>query len=603
MLRVSGVALLLAGLLAMLSCVRGSPSPLTTPGGSTSSSSEAALQWQVARIADAINRKDLRQLGQIPAAIFRLNSDVALRFYTHSTMSDNPNPPTNPSTFFSDFFAENDNIALGLAVDCITINGNEAEVIVEFSLSALYLLEVPPLTYQAESTDLMVFAVADGEWRLVSWQEQPPEVPDETVLLDQVAAVASALNEEDLDALLVTFSPLYRVDSDFAERFMTPSTLAEPPSPASDPSAFFGELLNNNRNLNASLSVNTYFIIGAEATVEVTFSMSALYIGELPAVNYQVEPVVDALVFELWEGQWLLKSWAEKPPPVEPTPDEAALAVQLETLAQAISEEDLGAIQAMVSGQFTMDESVALLFHTSSTQGENPNPPLGVGAFFGEVFAQNVDLTAAFSDAEVSMLGSAATVNANFVAGGTYILDLPPTAWQSEPQAQVMVFEFVDGTWYMVRWQEAQPVPPIGPQAVAQQVNALGDAINHENTSAFQALLSPLFGFNQEVQLRFQTSSTLADPPNPPAGTASFLNEVFAQNENLALTLTPNTDSIVINGNVATLSVEFSLSGTYLLTVPPTDYEVAPVTDVMVFEYADDAWTLVSWQPQAPPSE
>jgi len=62
-------------------------------------------------------------------------------------------------------------------------------------------------------------------------------------------------------------------------------------------------------------------------------------------------------------------------------------------------------------------------------------------------------------------------------------------------------------------------------------------------------------------------------------------------------------DSIVINGNVATLAVEFSLSGTYLLTVPPTDYEVAPVTDVMVFEYADDAWTLVSWQPQAPPSE
>jgi len=448
------LALLLSPL--ALSCVQGARAPLTTPGGSASSGSEAALRAQVARFADAVNRKDLRALQEIPASVFSLNTDVALRFYTHTTMSDNPNPSGKLSDFFADFFAENENIELSLTVDTVTINGNEAEVIVQFALSALYLLEVPPITYQAESTDLMVFSIVEEQWRLVSWQEQPPEVPDETVLLGQVDAIAGALNDEDLDALVAAFSPLLMVDSDFALRFMTPATQSEPPTPSTDPAVFFAEFLNGNRNVNASLGVNTYFIIGDEATVEVTFTLYALYVGELPAASYQVGPAVDIMQFELWEGQWLLKSWVEKPAPPEPTPDEAALVTQ---------------------------------------------------------------------------------------------------------------------------------------------VDALADAVNDENAGGFQALLSPLFAFNEEVQLRFRTQSTLADPPAPPEDTGAFLAEVFGENENLALSLVVDEESICINGSVATLRARCSLSATYMKRVPPEDYEAAAVVDIMVFEYASGVWKLVAWRP------
>ena len=73
-------------------------------------------------------------------------------------------------SFFDSFFQQNENVYCQLTVTNISILGTVATLNVDFGLSALYIMDLPPMTYQSEGSDLMVFVLEDDRWNLTSWQ-------------------------------------------------------------------------------------------------------------------------------------------------------------------------------------------------------------------------------------------------------------------------------------------------------------------------------------------------------------------------------------------------------------------------------------------------
>ena len=137
-------------------------------------------------------------------------------------------------------------------------------------------------------------------------------------------------------------------------------------------------------------------------------------------------------------------------------------------------------------------------------------------------------------------------------------------------------------------------------EALREQIAALAAAVSSQDLGSIQGMASSLLGMNPSLALRFQTTSTLADPPTPSADFAAFFSEVFAQNENIAVTMEVGT--VNLNGTVAYCEVGFSLAATYILGVPPDDYrfpEEGAVQDVMVWEFDGASWQLVTWQEAA----
>ncbi len=152
----------------LTSCLSGSRAPVI--GESTASAKEKALREKVAVIAEAISQEDYRRLAEVFSSVFTVDPSVAVRFVPESTGGE-------PEQFFTTFFNQYENVELSLSPSSLEISGEVGTVTASFSLSAVYVLDVPPSTRQADATDMLVFQVESGNWKLVSWKEKQVEPP------------------------------------------------------------------------------------------------------------------------------------------------------------------------------------------------------------------------------------------------------------------------------------------------------------------------------------------------------------------------------------------------------------------------------------------
>ncbi len=558
----------------------------------------------VADMAGAITDEDINALRDVFSDIYTLDGNVALRFFTTATTADNPTATTNAVGFFDSFFQQNENVYCQLTVTNISILGTVATLNVDFGLSALYIIDLPPMTYQSEGSDLMVFVLEDDRWKLTSWQigsdtEDVESVEQERVL-EQLAALTQAFADEDIDAAADIAEPGMFLDREVQLRFRTMQTLGDDPQPSSDFREFFSTVFVENQSIEAVFDATSVIVLGTQAFVNLNFSLSAVYAGVVPPESY-VAGGADEMTFDLVSGQWRLALWREKSEP-QPGPTAEALRATVAAFAQAISSEDLSTIQGIASGLFSVDETVALRFMTENTLADPPTPPAGVGAFFGEVFAQNQNIAAGIDIHTIDLDGAAAYCEVGFSLSATYILEAPPINYSFPEQdtavVDAMVWGFDGSSWQLVSWRPKEVPPPEPPPSPTEEllsatITALALAISSEDLSTMQGIASELFSVDETVAMRFMTENTLADPPSPPTDVSAFFGEVFAQNQNIAVGM--DVDTLNINGTVADCEVAFALSATYILKVPPENYEAA-ATDITVWEFDGANWRLVTWQ-------
>jgi hypothetical protein len=378
-----------------------------------------------------------------------------LRFATSSTTADSPSATTDEITFFNDFFQQNENITCTMTVTNVTITGSVATVLAHFTLSSLYILDVPPTTYQAEDDDLLVYAVSDGEWVLTTWQADPAGENSQTYeqqrVLDQLNSLSDALNLEDLAAAEAITEPGVLLDRAVQMRFETAQTLAENPNPPSDFSDFFSTVFVQNEDITVSFNVSSIIVLGTKAFLNVSFGLSAVYAGVIPPEAYSSSGT-DEMTFDLVSGEWQLATWREKTQEM-PGPTEALLRSQVTALATSLSAEDAGSFNAIASSLLVLDESIALRFHTTDTLAEPPTPGTSFNSFLGEVFTQNANLAVAITASNVVISGDVAVADLSFSLSATYIMVVPPEDYASEG-SDTSVWEFDGTNWRLVAWQE-----------------------------------------------------------------------------------------------------------------------------------------------------
>jgi hypothetical protein len=617
MKRLCVTAALASLLFLAVSCMSGSTSPYAPyQSGDSSVQTEAVLR-SVADMAGAITDEDINMLRDVFSDIYALDGNVALRFFTTTTTADIPSATTNAVSFFDSFFQQNENVYCQLTVTNISILGTVATLNVDFGLSALYIMDLPPMTYQSEGSDLMVFVLEDDRWKLTSWQlgsdSEDAESVEQERVLEQLAALALAFADEDLDAAADIAEPGMFLDREVQLRFRTMQTLADDPQPSSDFREFFSTVFVENQNIEAVFDATSVIVLGTQAFVNLNFSLSAVYAGVVPPESYTAGGA-DEMTFDLISGRWRLALWREKTEP-QPGPTAETLRASIASLAQAISDEDLNALQGIASGLYSVDEAVAMRFMTASTLADPPAPSAGVGAFFGEVFAQNQNIGASIDIDTVDLDGAAAYCEVAFSLSATYILEAPPVNYSFPDEGvtvtDIMVWGFDGSSWQLVSWRPKDvpsPDPPPGPteELLRATIAALAQTINDEDLSTIQGIASDLFSVDETVALRFRTENTLAEPPMPPVEVGAFFDEVFAQNENIVAAI--NIESLNIDGAVAYCEVAFELSATYTLEAPPAEYSFpeqdSTVVDVMAWVFDGANWRLVGWrQEEMPPPD
>jgi hypothetical protein len=602
------VMLVLIGLVLLLpaSCMSGSKSPFAPGVGGEDAAKAQAVEQAIAVISNAVGREDLNALRDAVSPLYTLDGNLALRFYTTTTTSDNPSATNDEAAFFNDFFAQNENISFSLTPTNVAVSGNVATAQVQFALSAVYILDVPPTTYQAESSDVMIFAVDDGRWKLTSWQVDPDAIPaegaEEQAVLDQLTALTEALADKDLVAAAAVAAPGMYLDRAVQLRFQTMQTLGDSPNPPADFSDFFSTVFVENEQIAASFGVQSVIVLGSRAFVNATFSLSAVYTGTIPPEPYSAGGT-DEMTFDRISGEWRISTWREKVTE-QPGPTEALLRSRIAELVAAVNDEDASAVQSLESGLLTLDDSIALRFRTTGTLSDPPVFSDSLSTFLSGVFTQNENINLTLTVDSVQITGEVAMVQVDFMLSATYLLSDPPAYYISPASGAVtdtMVWVFDDGEWLLTSWRqkdvEEPPPPPTEEELLRTRIASLANAISVEDIATVQAIESGLLTLKEAFALRFQTTGTLSDPPVFDTSLSGFLNQVFAQNENISLVLTVN--SVEIDGEVAEVKVSFALSATYLADGAPVSYaspEVGVFTDYMVWEFAGTNWKLVTWQ-------
>lgn len=459
--RLRAVALIWIAVMLLTSCMSGSTSPLAPgAGGGDNAALVQAVQLAVAGLAQDINAEDLNAMRELFSPLFQLDGNLALRFPTTSTTSDNPSATADEITFFNDFFAQNENISCSLEVASTSITGSVATVKVHFLLSSLYILDVPPATYQSEDTDLMVFAVSGGAWKLTSWQQDPEggtgQEYEQQRVLNQLTALSDALNLEGLAAAEALVGPGVLLDRAVQLRFKTAQTVGENPNPSPYFSDFFTTVFVENENIDTSFSVNSVIILGTRAFLNVGFNLSAVYAGVIPPQPYSASGA-DEMTFDLISGNWKLATWREKTQEV-PGPTEQLLRARVSALAAAITAEDAGAFGSIASGLLTLDPAIAMRFKCTSTLAVPPSIGTSFGPFLSEVFSQNANLAVGITVNSLDITGEVAVAELSFTLAAAYILSLPPENYVAQG-ADESVWEFDGNNWRLVTWRE-KPAPP-----------------------------------------------------------------------------------------------------------------------------------------------
>ena len=266
---------------------------------------------------------------------------------------------------------------------------------------------------------------------------------------------------------------------------------------------------------------------------------------------------------------------------------------------RAITEEDPTLAGNQVADIFRLDGLVAFRFRRSNAPSQ-PAEQTNIATFLNDFFRDNQNILIELTVSNIVQNGDLATADLDFHLSATYAVESPPINYFVDALDRV-TFQREVGAWKIIAWEEVEEVSsgdennsgdlePI--VLINRAVNNLEEIVNTKNLKLRDKTISSIFGVDPDVGKRFYTPATLSGG-NPNANFETFFKDVFAYNENIVFSLTVTNWDIA--DDVATVTVDFSLLATYVLSVPPEIYS-AEDTDQLNFRLEDDGyWRIISW--------
>ena len=151
---------------------------LTACGASAGPQTEAEIQAAVlaalVELDTGIEREDPFLASHPAAEQFRMSNNIAVR-YTDGEFSNSG--PAALRGLFSTAFALHANILHETTLQDFVINGDVATATVEIQFNSLRVDKVPPENFTATSSDILVFILERGNWKILAWDETPTEQP------------------------------------------------------------------------------------------------------------------------------------------------------------------------------------------------------------------------------------------------------------------------------------------------------------------------------------------------------------------------------------------------------------------------------------------
>jgi len=550
------------------------------PPGDVSSNVRKAIEQTMALIERGIEEEDVILAANQASDIFTMDGLVAIRFRQKNSPAQ-PTSQSNISSLLNDFFRDNENIRINLVITDITQNGDLASAEMEFHLTATYAIESPPINYFVDALDRLTFQREVGAWKLIAWEEiEEVEAGDEENPANLEPIVAINRTIKNLEEIIntgssklrsKTISDMFSVDPDVGKRFWTPTTLAGG-NPSQNFETFFNDVFAYNENIVFTLTVTNWEISEDVATVTVQFDFVATYVLSIPPEVYDVT-ATDQFNLRLEDdATWRIISWVEAPSG-EPDPDsEDICRLAVLNLQEALSNEDLTLVSDSLASGFYLHQEIGKRFRTHVTEnGETPYS--NIWDYMPLFFSENANIDLKLTLTDFNQIGDVATGSLAFNLNATYIPDVPPTTYTvTETSDRVQFIKGDFDVWQLLYWLPAEEGPaPTDQEQIVSAITGIGDKIMERTPDLADGWFSPIFGLDQTVAFLFPTHHTVEDPPS--AVFVDHMNTFLGENANVEVLLTPDLDTLTIDGELCEIEAELAITSDYILTVPPTHIE------------------------------
>jgi ketosteroid isomerase-like protein len=120
----------------------------------------------------------------------------------------------------------------------------------------------------------------------------------------------------------------------------------------------------------------------------------------------------------------------------------------LSLFAQAFNQSDLATARSLVSDLYSVDPTISSRFRVKSG-----NVPSDFTGFFSLFFTDNQNVQVTITVQSVDVTGNVATATGEFILNATYLLDIPPSAYNSDT-TDIFTFDREEDGWKIVGWQK-----------------------------------------------------------------------------------------------------------------------------------------------------
>ncbi len=288
-------------------------------------------------------------------------------------------------------------------------------------------------------------------------------------------------------------------------------------------------------------------------------------------------------------------------PPAGDAPESVrkSLAQTIALVERAVNDEDTILAANQVAGIFKMDGLVAFRFRRSNAPAQ-PVPTENLGLLLNDFYRDNENIRVTLRLREVTQNGDLASSLLEFHLSATYALESPPINYFVDSLDRV-TFQREGGAWKLIAWEEVEEVGsgdeqnPGNLEPIVAINRAITNLVQMVNTGDFRLMnstISALYSTDPVVGKRFKTHTTVSGG-NPAPGFDRYFQDVVLENENLVFSL--NVLNWEVTDDLASVTAEFNLVATYVLTAPPSVY-YAQAVDVLNFRRESDGfWRVLSW--------
>jgi hypothetical protein len=140
--------------------------------GSSDTDADSAVRAALLRITTGINREDVLLASQPVSSRFQIGANVRSRYSAADWNSGNPGDAEFRG-FFGAALLTLANVQQSMEITDLDVQGEVATAHVDAGFDALRILPAPAENVTYRTSDVLVFELEGGSWRLVSWDEVP----------------------------------------------------------------------------------------------------------------------------------------------------------------------------------------------------------------------------------------------------------------------------------------------------------------------------------------------------------------------------------------------------------------------------------------------